>query len=254
MTASVMVSDADGVRTISLCRPDRLNAINLDMIERVESALADAQKDDKVRVLLLRGSGRAFCAGDDVEAQTAISNQGEQALRDQLRKLQSISELLVLGTKPSLAAVQGWAVGAGFSWAINCDFQLWATGACGFFPEVGYGSFVTGGATHLLPRLVGPAYANQLLFQALRVTSGAALEHGLAHGVHPEIELDGRAAALVRELAQLPPRAAMAMKQALGGPISAPFRAALAEEIEQCVVTTLDPGTLARMRSAAGKG
>lgn len=132
---AVLVSDSGGVRTITLNRPEQLNAINLLMIEQLEAAITSAQTDDNIRILRFRGAGRAFCAGDDVNAQSAICEAGEGALRQQLATLQRISELLTLGEKLTVVEVQGWAIGAGFSWALNCDFRFWGEKARAFSPK-----------------------------------------------------------------------------------------------------------------------
>src|SRR5690606_9629379 len=117
------------------------------------------------------------------EAQGEISSAGERALRDQLAALQEISELLTLGSKPAVAGVKGWAVGAGFSWVLNCDFVVWGALTTGVFPELGFGAFVTGGASWLLPRIIGPTRANQILYLGDRVRSDEALACGLASSV-----------------------------------------------------------------------
>lgn len=251
-TGVVLLDDADGVRTITLNRPECLNAINMAMILELREAVASAQRDAHVNVLLLRGAGRAFCAGDDVTEQSQICERGEEALREQLRHLQAISEMLTLGDKIAVAEVRGWAIGAGFSWSLNCDFRIWSEGTRACFPEVGFGSFVTGGATCLLPRLIGPAPAADLLFLGTRVEALSA-PRGLVHAVHPEAQTQDAALQLARKLAKLPQPAAREMKRALVAGIEADFRAALLREIEACVATTLKPGTLARMRASIDK-
>lgn len=250
MDQSIVTADIDGVRIITLNRPDRLNAINLEMIRGLEETLEAAQDLTAVRAILLRGAGRAFCAGDDVTAQAEICNAGEAALRDQLKSLQRISELLTLGSKPSIAAVRGWAVGAGFSWILNCDLSLWSDDAAGFFPEVSFGTFVTGGASYLLPRLVHPSRATNLLLRGTRLSAKDAFDYGLAHAVLADARLDEAAGTIAAELASLPSQAAQAMKRAVADGQAEAMRAAFKREIEACVATTLDPATLARMRDA----
>lgn len=255
MTSVVELTSSEaGVRTVMLNRPDRLNAIDMDMLVALESALRAALDDEDVRAIVLCGAGRAFCAGDDVTAQAQICAGGEVALRAQLALLQRISEYLTLGEKPTIAAVRGWAVGAGFSWSLNCDFALWSEGAGGFLPEVTFGTFVTGGATFLLPQIVGRQRAHEMLLRGYRIRSTEALACGLARSVEPEDQLLGAARALAAELSALPPTAVRTMKRVLAGGWEAAFRHALAAEIEACVATTLEPATLARMRAALDKG
>src|SRR5699024_2299425 len=126
-----------------------------------------------VRAILLTGEGRAFCAGADLKAHKAGRTpfdrrqylQGEQAL---CRRLQSID-------KPVVAAVNGYAIGAGAEMAIAADFIVMAASAEIGLPEIGIGNFVGGGVTHLLPRLVGLAKARELIFLGERIDSAEAL-------------------------------------------------------------------------------
>lgn len=249
---AVLCDDADGVRTITLNRPDRLNAVDMPMILQLEEAIRSADDTDDVHVLLLRGAGRAFCAGDDVDAQSAICAAGEASLREQLRHLQNISAMLTLGDKIAVAEVRGWAIGAGFSWVLNCDFRVWGAAAQAAFPEIGLGTFVTGGATVLLPHLAGAQAAADLLFLGTRLRPSEARAAGLVHAIHPEEALAAAAAQLARDLAALPQPAARSMKRALAAGLEPAFRRALDAETAACVATTLDPRTLARMRAAIG--
>lgn len=239
-----------GLRILTLNRSARLNAIDLPMIGALEAALQDAVTDDAVRVILLRGAGRAFCAGDDVEAQARICAQGEAALRSQLASLQRISELLTLGGKPTVVAVRGWAVGAGFSWAVNCDFAVWGASAKGFLPELGFGTFVTGGVTWLLPEIAGRQFAYDVLFLGRRLTADEALAHGVAASIAADDEVEAAAMALAIRLAGLPLASVRCMKRVLSDRQAAAFRSAMSAEVEACVETTLDPATLDRMRHA----
>lgn len=253
MAPAVRVSDGEGVRTITLARPDRLNAINLAMIEQLRSAVETAMNEDTVRAILLNGAGRAFCAGDDVDEQADICAAGEAALRSQLASLQAISAHLVFGPKPSVAAVRGWAIGAGFSWVLNCDFSVWGDGAIGFLPEAGLGSHVTGGASALLPLIAGHRAARAMLLRGHRLSAGEAFAAGIASAVVADDDTENAAASLARELAQLPALAAQSMKQALIAAHATALREALAREVEACVATTLDPATIGRMRNARAK-
>ena len=240
------------MRTITLNRPDRLNAVDMPMILQLEDAIRSAQQSDDVHVLLLRGAGRAFCAGDDVNAQSEICLAGEAALREQLLHLQNISTMLTLGDKITVAEVRGWAIGAGFSWVLNCDFRVWGGAARAFFPEVGFGTFVTGGASFLLPHLAGVQAAADMLFLSTRLHPYEARAAGLVHAIHPEDALADAAAKLARDLAALPQPAARSMKRSLSAGLEPAFRAALDAEVAACVATTLDPRTLERMRAAIG--
>lgn len=254
MTPVVRVSDDEGVRTITLARPDRLNAINLAMVEQLRSAVERAMADNAVRAILLSGAGRAFCAGDDVDEQAGICDAGEAALRSQLAALQAISAHLLFGPKPSVAAVRGWAIGAGFSWVLNCDFSIWAENAIGFLPEVGLGTHTTGGASALLPLIAGHRTARAMLLRGHRLGADEALATGVASMVVANDDLEDAAASLARDLERLPAVAAQSMKRAMIAVHATTLREALAGEVEACVATTLDPATIQRMRNARAKG
>ncbi len=171
-------------------------------------------------------------------------------MRQQLTSLQHISELLTLGDKPTVVAVRGWAVGAGFSWVLNCDFALWSKSAGGFFPEVSFGTFVTGGVTWVLPQIAGRQIACDLLLRGTRIRAPEALAYGLALRMEPEEALDAAAIDLAQSLASLPQGSVHRMKRMLGARHAEEFRAALAAETEACIATTLNPQTLRRMQDA----
>jgi len=151
-----------GVRTISLNRPESLNAMNRQLIDDVTKAFDDANADRATRAIVFTGEGRAFCAGDDRREHVHPSNEAEA--RDLVDAIQRATQSIVFGEKPVVGAINGWAVGGGFEWAINCDFPIWAESARGFFPEVSLNLFVTGGVTSLLPALVGLNQAREMLF------------------------------------------------------------------------------------------
>lgn len=241
-----------GVRIFTLNRPDRLNAIHLPMIRAFETGLQAAAADNQVRAILLRGAGRAFCAGDDIDAQAEILAEGEAALRAQLASLQQISDLLTLGDKPTVVAAKGWAMGAGLSWVLNCDFAIWGVSAKGGLPEVGLGTFVTGGATWLLPQIAGRQFARDMLFFGRRIDAEDAAAHGMATKVVPDGDVDAIALEVAIGLAQLPSESVRHMKRALTDIQTLAFRAAIVAETEACVATTLDPIVLDRMRKAIG--
>ena len=154
----------------------------------------------------------------------------------------------MLGSKPVVGAINGWAVGGGFEWAINCDFPIWAASATGFFPEVSLNIFVTGGVTSLLPALVGLTKAREMLFLGERYDAPALLALGVAWRVVPDEQLLEEANAIAARLAGLPPLATQAMKRVLNRAAVTDVRAALALETEATVAGMLDPQTTRLMR------
>ncbi len=237
----------EGVRTIMLNRPGRLNAMNPGLIADVARAFDDANADPATRAIVFTGAGRAFCAGDDRHDHS--HPETEEEARALVRAIQRATEAIVLGPKPVVGAINGWAVGGGFEWAINCDFALWAEGAQGFFPEVSLNLFVTGGVTVLLPALVGLQKAREMLLLGERYEARALHEMGLAWKVVPPAALLTEAGALAARLAALPPLSARAMKRVLTAAALPDFTRALALETEATVAGFLDPETTRRLKA-----
>lgn len=252
MTA-VLTRDEGPVRVVTLNRPERLNAIDMAMLDGLDAALAGAEADERVRAILLEGAGRAFSAGDDLEDQLRISAAGRAAVVRQVEVLQRISEHMLFGAKPVVGAVQGWAVGGGFAWTLNCDFALWAEDARGFLPEIAYGLFVSGGASWLLPRLAGTAFAREMILRGRRMGARELLEAGVANRVVAGGRLRDEAMVLAQELAALPPGGVARAKRALVAPDRAALEAAMGLEAEACIAGASDPAALARLKDVAAK-
>lgn len=248
---AVLTRDEGPVRVVTLNRPDRLNAIDMAMLDGLDAALAGAEAEAGVRAIVLEGAGRAFSAGDDLEDQQRISAAGRAAIVRQVEVLQRISEHMLFGAKPVVGAVQGWAVGGGFAWTLNCDFTLWSEDARGFLPEIAYGLFVSGGASWLLPRMAGLAFAREMLLRGRRIGARELLEAGVASRLVPAARLREEATALAQELAALPPEGVARAKRALVAPDRAALEAAMRLESEACIAGASDPATLARLAGLA---
>lgn len=238
--------DAQGVRTIALNRPERLNAMNRQLIDDVARAFDDANADPATRAIVFTGAGRAFCAGDDRRDHVHPGSEAEaRALVD---AIQRATRAIVLGDKPVVGAINGWAVGGGFEWAINCDFPLWARSAQGFFPEVSLNLFVTGAVTALLPALVGLNRAREMLFLGQRYDAVQLAELGVAWRVVDDDRLRDEAQAVAAQLAGLPALSTRAMKRVLNRCAVADLERALALETEATVAGFLDPETTQRLQ------
>ena len=253
MSEPVLSTLADGVRTITLNRPDRLNAMNMALIEAVGDAFAAANADPGTRTIVFTGAGRAFCAGDDLKDHRHPGSEAEA--RAVVDAIQRATREIVLGERIVVGAINGWAVGGGFEWATNCDFPIWAESARGFLPEVSWGLFVTGGVTASLPHLVGLNRAREMLLLGERYSAKELLEMGLAWRVVPDDRLIDEARTVAAKIAGLPPRSVADMKTVLtrtafGGP-EAMIRA-MELESEATVRAFLDPETTARIGSFVG--
>ena len=239
-----------GVRVIALNRPESLNAMNRPLIEDVARSFSEANADPETRAIVFTGTGRAFCAGDDRHEHRHPESETEA--RDLVVAIQRATEAIVFGGKPVVGAINGWAVGGGFEWAINCDFPIWAESAKGFFPEVSLNVFVTGAVTSLLPALVGLNKAREMLFFGDRYSATELREIGLAWRVVEDDRLMEEALAAAKRLADLPPLSVRAMKRVLNRSAASDLNVALDLETEATIAGFLDPETTERLKGSWG--
>jgi enoyl-CoA hydratase/carnithine racemase len=232
---------AEGVRTIVLNRPHAMNAMNRRLIDDISVAFDDANRDASTRAIILTGEGRAFCAGDDRNEH--VHPETEEEARAVVDAIQRATVAIVMGAKPVVGAINGWAVGGGFEWAINCDFPIWAENAKGFFPEVSLNLFVTGAVTSILPGIVGPVKAREMLFLGQRYSAAELKDIGVAWKVVPDDALMAEAAAVASQLAALPTLSTRAMKRVLNQATAGGLHQALRLETEATVAGFLDPET-----------
>jgi enoyl-CoA hydratase/carnithine racemase len=232
---------AEGVRTISLNRPSAMNAMNRLLIDEVSVAFDDANRDQDTRAIIFTGEGRAFCAGDDRHEH--VHPETEEEARAVVDAIQRATVSIVMGAKPVVGAINGWAVGGGFEWAINCDFPIWAESAKAFFPEVSLNLFVTGAVTSILPSIVGPVKAREMLFLGNRYSAAELRDIGVAWKVVPDDELLREAEVIASQLAALPTLSTRAMKRVLNQAIAGGLQQALNLETEATVAGFLDPET-----------
>lgn len=233
---------------VKLNRPERLNAMNKQLVEELSETLDRAESDETARVIILHGEGRAFCSGDDLkdlDAQTA----SEAATQAWVDAIQRITHQIMQSKKIVIAAVHGWCVGGALEWVINCDFTLFADNARWFFPEVTYGLFVTGGVTALLTKQVGPQIAKELMILGERHDARKALEVGIAWRIVPENELLGQAEKLADMIAQRPAGAVADIKHAINEGFHSSLSDAMALETRATVRGFLSPEAQARAKA-----
>lgn len=239
-----------GIRRICLNRPDSLNAMNPRLIEELTTAFREANTDPQTRVIIFTGAGRAFCAGDDLREHK--HPESEREARDIVDAIQRVTHEIINGSKPVVGAINGWAVGGGFEWAINCDFSVWADSARGFFPELKWGLFVTGGVTSLLPALVGLNKAREMLFLGEKYSADELLKMGLAYKVCSDESLLEESLTLARKLAALPASAAKDMKLTLNQTAMQNIDTAMQLETSATINGFLDPETTKRIAKFSG--
>ena len=246
MTATVNSKLDHGVRSIVLDRPDRLNAINSDLLKDFLEALKEGNADPKTRVMILGGAGRAFCAGDDLKEFDSQAGT-ERQTRAYIDSIQDITREIVLNDKMVLGAIHGWAVGGGLEWVINCDLAVMAEGTRCFFPEISLGVFVTGAVTTLLPKMVGLQKAKEMILFGDRFDAAQALEWGLVWKVVPEADLMAETLSAARRIAELPREAVSDLKRVINRACHLDAEAAMTLETDATVRGFLDPKTAERV-------
>src|SRR5215467_1085234 len=216
MEQQLIESAADGVVTLTLNRPDRLNALATGILDGLLEALPRLAEDPAAAVIVLTGAGRAFCSGGDVKAMAERSNDAD--VRDAVRRLRGrmeVSRILHELPKPTIAMINGPAAGAGLSLALACDLRIAGVSArlVTAFVRVGFsGDF---GGSYFLTRLVGTAKARELYFTGRPVDADEALTLGLVSQVVPDEELTTVTMELARSLAHGPSIALSLMKRNL---------------------------------------
>ena len=202
----------DGVGWVTLNRPEALNAYNMRMRDELYEVLTAIRDDSDIRVMVLRGSGRAFCAGADLtEFGTAPSPTTGRLIRFARDNWALLRELSV----PTIAALHGYVLGSGLEMALLCDLRLAADDVQMGLPEAGLGLIPAAGGTQTLSRLCGPGVALDLMLSGRRVAADEAVSLGLVSRVVPRGELDGEARGLARQLAGLDARAVSSIKRAV---------------------------------------
>ncbi|MFE3584309.1 enoyl-CoA hydratase/isomerase family protein [Streptomyces vinaceus] len=233
-----------GVSWITLNRPQAMNAVTWDQRERVIALLAEASADPGVRAVVVTATGKGFCAGADLRGAPAAP--AERIAGDVARTIKLGAQRLITAVldceKPVLAAVNGTAAGIGAHLALACDLVIAAESARFIEVFVRRGLVPDGGGAYLLPRLVGPQKAKELMFFGDAVPAAEAERLGLVNRVVPDPELEATARAWAERLAQGATRALALTKQLVNASLDGDRAAALAAEAtaQEINMTTAD--------------
>lgn len=214
---TIQLEMRDAVCVLTLNRPDRLNALNVQVVHDVKAAIKDAL-DRGARAIVLTGAGRAFCAGGDLREMQEIAKQDGrvEAFFDEPLRLLNEAILMIRRTPvPFIAAVNGVASGGGCNMALACDLVIAAESARFNQAFIKIGLTPDCGATFILPRLVGWKRATELLFTGDLISAQAAAQMGMINSVAPDEELMPRAMAMAEKLAQAPTAAIAEIKMLL---------------------------------------
>ena len=208
---------SDFIATITLDRPDRLNAISAGMLASFSEAFREAERDRNVRVIILTGAGKGFCAGLDLKEQGDNSNansiNGSGGLPAKFDLQNSPPIVLHQTDKPVICALNGAAAGYGLDLALGCDIRIASDSAKLAAVFTKRGVLPESGGAWLLPRLIGWAKASELVFTGRTLTAQQSLELGLVNSVVPAASLMSEARALATEIAANAPMAVQATKR-----------------------------------------
>jgi 2-(1,2-epoxy-1,2-dihydrophenyl)acetyl-CoA isomerase len=232
--SDVLLLDRDGaVATITLNRPDAMNAISVELKLALRAALDEVTADPTVRAVVLTGSGRGFCVGQDLREHISLLEAGDPApLNTVTEHYNPVVKALAGMPKPVIAAVNGMAAGAGAGLAFACDFRLASSSAGFLLAFANVGLTLDSGVSWTLPRLIGSARATALAILAEPITADAALEMGLVNAVVEPDRLVPAAHELAQRLASGPTVAYGAIKESLAFAATSTLAEALDKEAE----------------------
>tara|TARA_A100001037_G_scaffold305707_1_gene346921 strand:+ start:208 stop:993 length:786 start_codon:yes stop_codon:yes gene_type:complete len=202
--STILLDKHDAVATLTLNRPDVLNALNREMAVELNAAVQELADDDSIRAVVLRGSGRGFMAGGDV----ATFHENIDTIQSTIDDLIGLYHQGVLGLsslpKPVVAAIHGPVAGAGVGMALNADIGIASEDAVFTMAYIGIATIPDGGSTYLLPRVVGRRKALELAMLSEPVDAQTALDLGVVNRVVPEGEAESRAMEMAERFAKGP--------------------------------------------------
>jgi enoyl-CoA hydratase/carnithine racemase len=209
MIEQVQIKNKDGILMLTLARPDKKNALTNEMYGAMADAIEGAENESAIRVILLRGQGDSFTAGNDLGEFAAVATGKVEGERHVTRFIRSLGR----STKPLIAAVQGRAVGIGTTMLLHCDLVVLAENALLSTPFISLALVPEAASSLLLPQRIGHARAFELFALGEPVSAQVALDWGLANRVVALEQLDAEALALAQRLARQPLGSLVATKR-----------------------------------------
>jgi enoyl-CoA hydratase/carnithine racemase len=239
-SGAVMTSKTDGfetllfevkdhVATVTLHRPDALNALSMPMLYDLERLFSRIEDDASIWAMILTGHGRAFCVGADLKERQTMTVAD---VRRRRRLAPQVFGAFSRCRRPIIAAINGHAFGGGFELALSCDIILAAESARVSLLETSLGIIPAGGATQRLPRMIGPHRAKELIFTARRITARQAFDLGILNRVTADADLMPQALALAQEIMANAPMAVSQAKRAVNASLSVGIDVGLEYEAE----------------------
>jgi len=239
----VLLDVAETIATVTLNRPEALNALNQDVWLGLEKAAQNIKANPEVRAVIVTGAGeKAFSAGIDLKM-VASRGGGAGAVYggfrefDRLHAMKSIFTMYEELAPPVIAAINGYCLGAAMEFILCCDIRMTVDTAVFALPEAQFGVIPDMGSTQRLPRIVPPGIAKELIFTGRRINAAEALRIGLVDHVYPKDQLMAEARKLAGEIAKLNPRIVQGAKRATNTAMSTPLSAGLRVETDICLAS-----------------
>jgi enoyl-CoA hydratase len=239
MTGHVTLTIQDGIGHILLDRPEKMNAITPEMVLELQTACRAVDADRNVRAVTISGAGeRAFSAGSDLNRLADLTDV--MAFRDRIEYAALVRDI----KKPVIAALKGWVLGGGMEMAIAADIRICGRSARIGGPEVTRGWIGGGGASQMLPRLVGVGQAMRMLLTGDPVDAETALRLGLVEEVVDDAQVTARVMEMAKKIVSFSPVATQAVKAAVRAALSMPLEAGLRYENEVHTICMSDKARL----------
>jgi len=227
----------NGIATILLDRPEVLNALDQGMWEGLVAAVHRVALGPEVRVTIITGTGRGFCVGADLKETAWRGETQDQSRRRIERNNQQLTREMIAAPMPIIAAINGYALGGGVEIALAADMRIACTSARFGFPETTIGRFISGGASLLLPKVVGIAWAKRMIYTGTHIDAAQAQAIGLVEEVVEDTDLTARAMDLARTIAGNAPVSIALTKRILDRVSIGDLETALAFETEGLLAT-----------------
>ena len=225
---NVLLEKKGHIAVATINRPKALNALNSQVLEDIDQLVEQVKADDEIRALVITGSGeKAFVAGADIGEMSTLTKEGGEAFGKHGNDVFRAIETLPI---PTIAAVNGFALGGGCELSMSCDIRICADTAVFGQPETGLGITPGFGGTQRLARLVGPGMAKQMVYTARNIKADEALRIGLVNAVYPLAELYAAAEKLASQIATNAPIAVRAAKKAINEGLDLPMDEAVVVE------------------------
>jgi enoyl-CoA hydratase/carnithine racemase len=244
--AFVEVETRDGIAVITLARPEKLNAINREMLDGLLEAVEEIGRSETVGAAVLTGRGRAFSAGGDIAAMDAMD---EAVFADTIALYMRVSAAFRACPRPLIAAIHGYALAGGFELALMCDVRFAAQGTRFGLPDTPLGLSPTSGMTWLLPRVIGLGRAMYLTLSAAEIDAEEAERIGLVDRLTEPDELLAEAEAFARQITSYPRVGVEWTKLGFHNALESDFDTATQSELAAEVACFREPETRARFRA-----